>query len=226
MKSFTAKSPLVLPAVLAVASLVVALGLGACSRSATDSLTGPATHGGAVAFDKGHGKNPPPVPPPAANPCTSIGGLGGAIVVTAASVPQNRATRLRIEVTGDVAAGTLNKIATCSTSAAPTVSFISGTASVSGGASASFSVGALTVPPAETGVLLATDAAGNTLEIIFPALVVGGVPGPPIVRVQLTHGAPSGSTVSVKASLVARTANGQTATFTASASNLVVPALQ
>ncbi|HMF44831.1 MAG TPA: hypothetical protein VKQ32_29365, partial [Polyangia bacterium] len=212
-----------LTALLAAASLVVALGLGACSRSATDSLTGPAKSGGAVAFDHGGlGNPPPPAPPPAANPCTAIGGLGGAVVGTGA-VAQNRLTRLRVEVTGDVAAGTLNKIATCSTSAAPTVSFISGTASLNG---TSFAVGALTVPPGEAGALLATDAAGNTLEIIFPGLAVPAVPGPPIIRVQTTRGVATGSSVSVRASLVARTANGQTATFTVSASNLVAPALR
>ncbi|HMF44830.1 MAG TPA: hypothetical protein VKQ32_29360 [Polyangia bacterium] len=230
MKSFTPKSPSLLAVALAVAALVVALGLGSCSRSATDSLTGPATHGGAVAFAKGQGKGgapPPPAPPPVADPCVSIAGFGGAVIGTG-SVPQNRIGRLRMEIAGDLAAGTLAKIGGCSTGLAPSVTFISGTASASsgGGLSVSSTFGAFAPGVGEAGVLLSTDAAGNVLEIIWPALAVPPVVGPPILRYQLAQAGEAGRTVSVNMSFTARTANGATATFTASAANLLIPALK
>src|SRR5262249_31346885 len=140
---------------------------------------------------------------------------------------QNRIGRLRIEVVGDVAAGTLNTLGGCATGNAPAVSFISGTGSVSGsgGIGGNFTFGALAVPPAEGGGVLPNDAAGNTLEIIWPALA-GCAPGPPILRLQLTRAGQAGSTVSVSMSFTARAPNGTTATFTASAANLLVPALK
>ena len=231
MKVTSRKFLFTLQAVMAVGGLVVALGLGACSRSesVTDSLTGPAKaiHG---TFEKGPGQGgappPPPAPPPAANPCTSLTGFGGAVTVASASIPQFRVDRLRIEVVGDVAAGTINTLGACSANAAPAVSFVSGTAQLGGGASGSFVFGPLLFPGAalEPGVVIATDGGGNVLEIIWPALS-GGVPGPPILRFQLANpaGAVTGGTESIRMSFTARAANGSTATFTARADNLVVP---
>jgi len=234
MKVSSRKFLFTLQAVMAVGGLVAALGLGACSRSAsvTDSLTGPAKSINSP-FAKGPGQGgappPPPVPPPAANPCTSLTGFGGAVAVASASVPQFRVNRLRVELVGDVAAGTLDKLGACTASAAPAVSFISGTGTLSGGANASLAFGPLLFPGAalEPGVVIATDAAGNVLEIIWPALS-GGVPGPPILRFQITNtgGIKAGSSVSASLSFTARAANGSTATFTASAANLVVPPLK
>jgi len=222
-----------LQAALAAAGLIAALGLGACSRSTsvTDSLTGPAKAINSP-FAKGPGQAgnppppPPPAPPPAANPCASLTGLGGAVTVVDASIPQFRVNRLRIEAVGDVAAGTINTLGACSAADAPAVSFVSGTATLGGGASGSFTFGPLLFPGAalEPGVVISNDAAGNVLEIIWPALS-GGVPGPPILRFQLANpaGAVTGGTESIRMSFTARAPNGSTATFTARADNLVVP---
>src|SRR5262249_46069733 len=64
------------------------------------------------------------------DPCASVTGLGGNAVVTAASVPQFRTGRLRLNLVGDVPAGWINAMGVCATSAAPTVSFISGSGDV------------------------------------------------------------------------------------------------
>jgi hypothetical protein len=227
MKRFTHVSPSVTAVLLASMALVSALALSSCSRSGVaDSLTGP-SHAGAVAFAKGKGNGggapPPPAPPPVADPCVSLAGFGGAIVPVAASVPQNRVDRLRIEVQGDVAAGTVNKISTCATP----VSFVSGSATVSGsgGLGVSETFGTLAAVPGEAGVVLATAANGDVLEIIWPGLT-GLPPAPPIFRCQLARSGQAGSTLSVSMSVTARTSNGATATFTAAASGLVIPALK
>jgi hypothetical protein len=96
---------------------------------------------------------------------------------------------------------------------------------VTGSSSANLTFGPLLQVPGEAGVVLATDAAGNVLEIIWPALSGLG-PGQPILRLQLASQGVAGSTISVSMTFVARAADGTTATFTASASNLVVPALK
>jgi hypothetical protein len=163
------------------------------------------------------------VPPVSTNPCVSLAGFGGTIVPVAASVPQNRAARLRIEIQGDVAAGTLTKLGSCATP----VSFISGRATASGGGvSVSEVFGTLAAVPGEPGVVLATAANGDVLEIIWPALAVPPVAGAPIIRFQLARSGQAGATLSVTASITARTANGATATFNAAASGLVIPALR
>ena len=232
MKVSSRKFLFTLQAAMAIGGLVAALGLGACSRSAsvTDSLTGPAKAINSP-FAKGPVQGgapppPPPPPPPAANPCASLVGLGGAVTAVDASIPQFRVNRLRIEVVGDVAAGTINTLGACSAADAPAVSFVSGTATLGGGASGSFTFGPLLFPGAalEPGVVISNDAAGNVLEIIWPALS-GGVPGPPILRFQLANpaGAVTGGTESIRMSFTARAPNGSTATFTARADNLVVP---
>jgi hypothetical protein len=237
MKRFSPFSPFLATVLLTAAALVTSVALSSCSRSGVaDSLTGP-SHGGAGALASGPGKGgtpqPPPPPPPApapaptGDPCTNLTGFGGAITVVAASVPQNRAARLRIEMEGDVAAGTLLKLGSCSSLAAPTVTFPSGRATVSGaGVSVSETFGAIAQVPGEPGVLVATNANGDILEIIWPTLAVPPVAGPPIIRVQLARSGQAGSTLSVSAAVTARTANGVTATFTAAASNLLVPALK
>src|SRR5262245_16520794 len=178
MKSYTISPKSLLPVLLTAAALVSAIAISSCSRSGVDSLTGPA-HSGAVAFAKGPGQagTPPPppppgTPPPAADPCVSLTGFGGTVVNAAAEVPQNRLGRLRIEITGDVAAGTMLRLGNCSTNAVPTVTFISGraTASSGGGLSASDTFGAIAQVPGEPGVLVGTAANGDVLEIIWPGL--------------------------------------------------------
>jgi hypothetical protein len=214
--------------------LVGLLSLAACSR-VTDSVSGPGRDVANPA-DKGpgNGGNPPPpppvTPPPvAANPCVSLTGFGGAVTATSAAVVQFRATRTRIEVTGDVAAGTIDKLGACSTTATAAVTFVSGTATLSRGNVRSFTFGAAASGAAlgEPGVVVATDAAGNVLEIIWPALSGAG-PGAPILRFQAAsqNGLRTGDVVSCTMSFVARAPNGTTATFTATGANMVVPVLK
>ena len=224
---------------LATVALVAALGLGACSRDQhlTDSLAGP----GRESTDSfKHGVAPPPVilpppvvtpPPPGAvgSPCTSLTGMGGAVAPVTAGIVQFRAVRTRIEVSGDVASGAINLLGPCSSLLAPAVTFVSGSATLSKGTVRALTFGAALsgAPIGEPGVVVATDAVGNVLEIVWPALAGVGV-GAPILRLQLvgTNGLKTGDLVTATMTFVARTANGTTATFTALGSNMAVPALQ
>jgi len=167
------------------------------------------------------------------DPCANIGGLGGNVVLTAASVPQFRTGRLRVDLVGDVPLGWINAIGTCTSVAPPAVSFISGTCNVTlAGTSTSVIPGGpltftpLLIPvPAEPGVVLATDAAGNVLQIIWPALA-GLPPGPPTLRTNLvawTAAVQSGVLLDATLTYTAQTANGATATFTARGTNMPVP---
>jgi hypothetical protein len=167
------------------------------------------------------------------DPCANIAGLGGALTLTSATVPQFRTGRLRIDLVGDVPAGWVNAIGGCSTSAAPAVTYPSGTVSVTfaGTNTSAIPGGPLTIValappvPAEPGTVLATDAAGNTLQIIWPALA-GLPPGPPTVRTNLVAwnaGVQAGTLLDATLTFVARTPNGATATFTARGTNMSVP---
>src|ERR1051325_7942625 len=108
--------------VTATTSASISANLGGVTVSATLTITA-----GGVA---------PPPPPVAVNPCTSLTGLSATVVNATASVPQFRATRLRVEISGDTPTGTINTLGGCAPVAAPAVSFISGTGSLTrGGAS-------------------------------------------------------------------------------------------
>jgi hypothetical protein len=76
--------------------------------------------------------------------------------------------------------------------------------------------------------VLATDAAGNVLEIIWPALA--GLPaGPPILRLQLavfSGAVHQGVSLDGDLTFVAHAPDGTTATFTAHGANMIVPALR
>jgi len=169
----------------------------------------------------------------ASDPCHSVLGLGGAAVLSDQSVAQFRTGRLRIDLTGDVAQGFINAMANCATAAAPTVSFSSGSAAVTmgGGVSATatgapLAFGALAVPvPVEAGTVLTTDAAGNVLQVIWPALACG-VAGPPVLRLNMAVWNPAvhaGTVLDAQLTFVARGADGSTATFTAHGTGMVVP---
>ena len=172
------------------------------------------------------------------DPCASLTGLGGAAVISLASVPQFRTGRLRIDLVGDVPAGWINAIGACATGGAPTVSFESGScdATLAGtntsvtGAGGPLTFGPLLVPVAvpEPGVVLATDAAGNVLQIIWPALA--GLPaGPPVMRMNLvswTAAVQAGVALDATMTFNARNVDGSTATFTAHGTNMVVPAFR
>ena len=79
--------------------------------------------------------------------------------------------------------------------------------------------------PAEPGTVLATDAAGNVLQIIWPALA-GLPPGPPTIRANLAAwnaGVQAGTRLDATLTFTASTPNGATATFTARGTNMSVP---
>ena len=231
---------------LATIAILAALSLSACSRSqrVTDSLTGPG-HGGADSFaagGNGHGKGhkppppPPPPPGPSTNPCVSLTGLGGNVVNVSASIPQFCLTRLRVDVAGDVAGGTINTLGPCTATAAPAVNFISGACNLTRNGTSVTATGApLTFGPllfpglaVEAGVVIATDAAGNMLQIIWPALA--GLPaGPPVLRFNLAQRSASiatGDVLDATMTYTAQAPDGTTATFNVAASGLVVPVLQ
>ena len=168
----------------------------------------------------------------ASDPCQSLINLAGPMVLATQGVPQFRTGRLRIDLTGDVAAGFILAMGPCSTGAAPTASFISGSATVtSGGGSATatgapLAFGPLTVPvPVEAGTVLATDAAGNVLQIIWP-LLAGNPAGPPVIRLNMAAwnpGVHAGSLLDATLSFTARAADGSTATYSISGTGMAVP---
>ena len=77
----------------------------------------------------------------------------------------------------------------------------------------------------EPGVVIASDASGNKLEIIWPGLA--GLPaGAPVMRFQLTRWnswIQTGRQVDVAMTFDARAADGSTATFSARANGVSVP---
>jgi hypothetical protein len=167
------------------------------------------------------------------DPCASVTGLGGDAAISSASVPQFRTGRLRIDLVGDVPAGWILALGSCSTGSAPSATFVSGTGDVtlssSGasvtGAGGSLTFGSLAVPPAESGTVLATDAAGNVLQVIWPALA--GLPaGPPVMRMNLvswTADVQTGATLDATMTFNVRSADGSVATFTAHGTGMIVP---
>src|SRR5213079_1042515 len=125
----------------ATLAIAAALGLSACSRTQhlTDSLTGPrgdvagafASGGNGKGHGHGGGGSPPPPPPgPSTNPCASLNGLSGTVVSVAADIPQFRIGRLRIEVSGDTPAGTINATGVCAAANPAAVSYFSGSGNV------------------------------------------------------------------------------------------------
>ena len=148
--------------------------------------------GGSSAFSAPFGFTTAP-PAVSADPCASLNGLGGSVVSVFASIPQFRVNRLRVEVVGDVTAGTIDALGACVPSPTPAVQFSSGTGIVTLSGSGtpvtttggSITFGPLLVPVIiEPGVVLVIDPTGNVLEIIWPGLA-GLPPGPPILRLQL-----------------------------------------
>ena len=173
---------------------------------------------------------------PPVSPCVSLIGKGGTVVNVLSSVPQFRLTRLRVDVVGDVADGTINTLGACTAAPAPAVRFISGTCNLTrNGVSvtatgAPLTFGPLTVPVLiiEPGVVIATDAAGNVLQIIWPALA-GLPPGPPVLRFNLAQRNPTiatGDVLDATMTFNAIAPNGSTATFSVVAKGMVVPVLR
>lgn len=169
----------------------------------------------------------------ASDPCKSLNSLGGAAVLTSMIVPQFRTGRLRVNLVGDVPLGWINAMGPCTATAAPAVTIISGSGDVTlagtttsvTSAGGPLTFGPLAVPPVEVGTVLATDAAGNVLQIIWPALA-GLPPGPPVLRMNLASwsaAVQTGVALDANFTYVARAADGSTATFTAHGTNMIVP---
>ena len=173
----------------------------------------------------------------AITPCpATLAGTGGTVVNVAADVVQFRSNRLRIEVVGDVASGTIGATGACAASDAPSVFYTGGTANIfragtttsaaSGGRQMTF--GPLLFPGllVEPGVVVADDANRNVLEIIWPGLA-GLPPGPPILRLQLRRfdsWVRTGRSIDVVMRFDARDAAGATASYDVRANGLVLPA--
>jgi hypothetical protein len=164
------------------------LALGACSRSEhlTAGLTGPGRPG--TGRQAGAG-------------CPTLVGndinTAFAFIHESGSVVQFRPTkpRLRMQVIGDAAEVSILDCGPCAATDIPNLTFVSGHANVFlHGSNQSLTTNGqrLTFGPllplgaAEPGIVIANDAQGNVLEIIWPELAGIGT-GAPIVRVELVQ---------------------------------------
>lgn len=174
----------------------------------------------------------------APSPCPLTLGGGGAVTTQLASIPRFTAKVLRAEIVGDVASGAIGLSGACAASATPTILFTGGTGNMvlagttesitSNGTGLTF--GSLLFPGVllEPGVVVASDANKNVLEIVWPGLA-GLAPSPPILRLQLakwTGRALPGAKVDLAMRFNAVGADGAPAVFTAAANGLVIPAQQ
>lgn len=170
-------------ALRATTVLALALSLGACGRSqnVTESLTGPGREGAGTRVVVGC---PTLLPNTAAAPSL--------FATDMAMVPRFNTRNIRIEATGDIAAlPSLADMGACATSAVPSINFTGGHANVFLSGTTTSISGPLTFGPLlfpgallESGVVVASDANKNILEIIWPTLAGTGTGGP-IVRIQL-----------------------------------------
>ena len=167
--------------------------------------------------------------------CPATLGAGGTVTNVLAGIPQFRAKRLRFEIIGDVASGAINASGACAAADVPTIRFTGGTANMTRAGTnnsvtasgTALSFGALIFPGTllEPGVVLATDANKNVLQIIWPGLA-GFPPGPPILRFQQTQWnawIQVGRAVDVSLRYDAVGPDGKTASFTATAKNIPIP---
>lgn len=170
-------------ALRATAVLAIAVSLGACSRShnVSESLTGPGREGAGTRVVVGC---------PTILPNTAA--TASAFATEMALVPQFSGSRVRIEAMGDIPAlANIAAMGPCATSAVPSISFTGGHANVFLAGTTTSVTGPLTFGPLlfpgallESGVVVASDANKNILEIIWPTLAGTGTGGP-IVRIQL-----------------------------------------
>ena len=188
-----------LTAPLLLSAVTLAFGLSACSRSqpVSDSLMGPvrAGAGGSMiggAGRAGDGDFAPTVPCPQLIPSTIDAPVR--FVPSSALVASFRSNRLRIDTSGEIAGPLLADMGPCATSESPTIQFIAGHFDVllhGTNKSITFAGQPLVFGPLLSqnrliapGVVVATDAQNDLLEIIWPALAGTGAGGA-IVRVQL-----------------------------------------
>jgi len=176
----------------------------------------------------------PPQPPCIA----TLAATSDLVIPQFAGIVQFRANRARFEVWGDVASGAVEGCGSCAAADAPSVRFIRGFGDVllagtdqsltAGGQALAF--GPLLFPgiTLEPGVVLATDASGDILEIIWPKLAALGS-GPPILRLELTSWNPALRTnqhVDVSLRFDAEANDGSTATYVAMGHDVVVPLMK
>jgi hypothetical protein len=134
-------------------------------------------------------------PPAEIGACDPL--TGGTVTVSLAGLVQNSNRRLRFEVIGDVPPAQVRSLGPCAAADPASVIFTGGdaTITVTNGTTTrpvstrTLTFGQLLFPgvAVEPGVVVANDINGggrSVLEIIWPDLA-GGVPGPPIFRVQL-----------------------------------------
>ena len=173
------------PALL-LATLTLALGLGACSRSQhlSDSIVGP----------RGDHQTPyAAVPCPTLIPATMDSAVK--FVATSGLTASYTPRRIRMETMGFMTPS-LTDMGPCALGPTPSIRIVGGHANVFiHGTTRSITVsgqpltfGAL-IPPApvlEKGVLLAQDAQANVLEVIWPSIAGLGL-GDALVRVQLAR---------------------------------------
>ena len=185
---------------------------------------------GVAVLQEGANFSPPVCP-------QTLAGTDAAVVSPFANIVQFRANRLRVELVGDTPNGTIDATGVCATSTPASISYVGGSANMfrAGtqisvtGTSQPVTWGAL-LPPItlEPGVVLATDATGNLLEIIWPALA-GFAPGPPILRVQFARWnswVRTGQKVDVTARFDAVGPDGVMASYTVAGNDVVVPPLK
>ena len=124
----------------------------------------------------------------------TLAATSDSVVVQLASIVQFRTNRLRLEMIGDVPTNTIGNSGLCAASESPTIQFQGGAANVwRAGTQTSVTrtggelvFGPLVFPGffLEAGVVVASDAGQNVLEIIWPG-IAGLGQGPPILRLQL-----------------------------------------
>ena len=196
---------------------------------------------GVQQFIKGHcegmSMDGTPVIPAGASvtPCPATLGAGGDVTNVAADVVQFRSRRIRFEARGDVAAGTIGATGGCAANDLPTVRYTGGSANVfqagtnlsvtSTGAALTF--GGLLFPGVllEPGVVVASDANKNVLEIVWPGLA-GLPPGAPVLRLQLARWNSwirTGRAIDVRMRFDAVGPDGLPASFNVAANNVIMP---
>lgn len=172
----------------------------------------------------------------ALSPCpTTLEGTADTVITQFGSVVQFRMNRMRIELLGDVATGVINQTGACAASEAPAFQYTGGAADIyRPGTTQSMtffgrelSFGPLVFPGVllEPGVVVASDAERNVLEIVWPQLAGFG-PGPPILRLQLEHWNPiltTGDKIDVMMRFDALGPDGIAASYTARARNIEIP---
>lgn len=172
----------------AAAALLLALGLGACSRA--PQLVSPQSGSGKTISTL----RDIPVNCPSMIPNTPE--TAEEFLAVSAMCASFTPRRVRFEIVGDLPSPSIENMGPCVASDTPSIRFMSGHANVFlHGTTTSITetgqpltFGELLFPGVllEKGVVVASDAGGNVLEVIWPAIAGTGI-GQPIVRIQLAR---------------------------------------